>query len=78
MQVIYIAIRDCGDGSQTLDIVKDPAAIKKMQELADEGDSCYSSGEGLQLTTLRFPDDFDVDAWVVDCFYRYTTLEDFT
>ena len=76
MQVIYIAIRDCGDGSQTLDVVKDPATIEKMEELADSGDSGYSSGDGLQLTTLRFPDDFDVDAWVKDCFYGYTTLED--
>jgi hypothetical protein len=47
-----------------------------MEELADEGDEIYASGDGLQVRTLVFPDGFDVDAWVKTNDLRVKTLED--
>jgi hypothetical protein len=41
-----------------------PAVIDKMEELADDGDEQYASGDGLQVTEFIFPDDFDLDAWL--------------
>ena len=76
MQTIHMIICNSGDGSNHIDIIKDQAVLEKVRELADEGDETYASGDGLQERQLRFPDDFDVDAWVKLNFYGYTTLEE--
>jgi hypothetical protein len=76
MNIIYMIIRDSGDGGQTIDIVKNEEVLDRMAELADTGCSGYSSGDGLQCRKITFPDGFDVDAWVKAHFYDYITLED--
>jgi hypothetical protein len=76
MQTIWMIITNSGDGSNGITIVKDEAVMDKIRELADDGDEDYSSGDGLQDRKLKFLDDFDVDQWVNDNFYGYTTMSD--
>lgn len=64
------------DGSNSIQWVTDQAVIDKMEELADEGDECYASGDGLQVQTLEFPEGFDIDAFVKTNHLNITTLED--
>ena len=58
---IHFAVTNSGDGSNGIQWVRDPAVLQKMEELADNGDECYASGDGLQVKTLVFPDGFDLD-----------------
>ena len=60
MQTIYTVIRDCGDGSQTVEWRKiwNESILEKL-ETYDQ----YQSGEGVQVREYIFPDDFDLDAW---------------
>jgi len=76
MKKIYMIITNSGDGSNSIHIAKDEEVLAKMEQLADDGDECYSSGDGLQKRLLEFPDDFDVDDWVAKHFYRYTELDE--
>lgn len=76
MQTIWMVITNNGDGSNGVKIVKDQSILDKMRDLVDEGDESYASGDGLQDRELQFPDGFDVDAWVKQNFWGYTTLED--
>lgn len=73
---IYFVISDCGDGSNTINWVLDYEVIEKMRELAESGDSQYSSGEGLQEYSLEFPEDFDIDAWIKANYIYINTMED--
>lgn len=70
-QKIYMVITNCGDGSNGIQILKTPAAVDRVQYLAEEGDEDYASGDGLQITELKFPDEFALDAWVIENFYGY-------
>ena len=76
MKTIYTVITSNGDGSSTIQWVVDPIVIDKMQELADDGNECYASGDGLQVRNLYFPDNFDLDGWLKMNYIRVTTLED--
>lgn len=80
MPTIYMVIRDNGDGSQSTEWVKDKVVIDKMEDMVNNGTDwkaeAYMSGDGLQVTSVKFPDDFDVDSWVKDNFHGYTTLKD--
>lgn len=70
-QKIYMVIVNCGDGSNGIQILKTKEAVQQVHTLADEGDELYASGDGLQITELKFPDEFAVDAWVLENFYGY-------
>ena len=61
---IHMVITNSGDGSNSIRWVQDEAVLDKMQELADDGDETYASGDGLQTRTLKFPEGFDLDAWL--------------
>ncbi len=80
MQVIYMVIADNGDGSQRTEWVKDKSVIDKMNDMVNNGTDwkaeSYMSGDGLQVKSVKFPDDFDIDVWVKENFYGYTTLKD--
>ncbi len=76
MKTVYMVLSDNGDGSSSAHWVKDREVVDKLQELADDGDQAWASGDGLQVSTVKFPDDFDVDAWVKLNFYGYTRMED--
>lgn len=71
-QKIWMVITNSGDGANGIQILKTEAAVDKVQELAEEGDERYASGDGLQLRELCFPDEFAVDAWVLENFYGYS------
>lgn len=73
---IYFVISDNGDGSNAINWVLDYEVIEKMRELAESGDSQYSSGEGLQEYSLEFPEDFDIDAWIKANYIYINTMED--
>ena len=64
-------ITNAGDGSNGIQILKTQAALDRVQCLAEEGDEDYASGDGLQITELKFPDEFALDAWVIENFYGY-------
>ncbi len=70
-QKIYMVITNCGDGSNGIQILKTQAAVNRAHSLADEGYEQYASGDGLQITELKFPDEFALDAWVIENFYGY-------
>ncbi len=56
---LYIVIRDCGDGSETLDYTFDEDKINELyrQEEAGELDESYWSGDGLQVHELNVPEE---------------------
>ena len=69
-------ISDNGDGSNAINWVLDYEVIEKMREVAESGDSRYSSGDGLQEYSLEFPEDFDIDAWIKANYIYINTMED--
>lgn len=77
MKTISMVITNSGDGSNGIHWVTDPAVLDKMQELADDGDESYASGDGLQVTELGFYDDFDMNLWMKLNSIEVTTVEDF-
>jgi len=77
MQKIWMVITNGGDGANGIQWVKDPAVIDRMEDLVYSGRAeCYMSGDGLQARELKFPDDFDVDAWLKSNREGWTTLKD--
>jgi len=76
MKTIEMVITNCGDGSNGIKWVGDPAVVDRMIELADDGDEQYASGDGLQVRELKFPDDFDIEAWLKLNHLRLTTMGD--
>ena len=76
MIAIYTIITNSGDGSNKVQWVRDTRVIDRMEELADEGDDAYASGDGLQVNKLLFPDNFDMDSWLDLNHIMLVTLED--
>lgn len=76
MTKLYMVITNCGDGSNSIDWVSDPDVLEKIEELADDGDESYASGDGLQTRELVFPDDFDLDSWLRTNYLSLTTMKD--
>lgn len=68
MQIIYILIRDCGDGSSCIDWFDDKELVDKVLE----EDESYFGNEG-SAATLTFPLDFDIRK----CGIIISTAEDF-
>jgi hypothetical protein len=73
---VYMVITDSGDGSNGVQWVLDEKVIDRMEEMVDEGDESYSSGDGLQLRELTFPDGFDIPAWLKLNYLNVVTLKD--
>jgi hypothetical protein len=73
---VYMVITNGGDGSNSIQWVLDDKVIDRMEELVDDDDEAYSSGDGLQVTTLGFPDDFDLATWMKLNYLSVTTLKD--
>lgn len=76
MTKIYMVITNSGDGSNGIQWVTDEDVLQKMEDLVDDGDESYSSGEGLQSRKLIFPDDFDLAAWMKTNHLSVTTMAD--
>ena len=49
MQHLHVVIVNNGDGSNSLRYVLDQEVLEEMEELADQGDDRYASGDGLQV-----------------------------
>ncbi len=77
MQTIHMVICNAGDGSNYIAWIADPAVIDHVQELADDGEECYASGDGLQIRALKFLDGFDIEAWLKLNNLSLRTLSDF-
>lgn len=61
MKEVHIVITNCGDGSNSLRWFKS-TSYEDLCDLDERtGDyETWGSGEGVQITTLTFPDDFDL------------------
>jgi hypothetical protein len=77
MASIHMVIGNAGDGSNFIHWVSDPAVLARMQEMADEGDEAYASGDGLQARELKFPLGFDVRAWAESNHLSIFEMDDF-
>ena len=77
MQKLYMVIGNSGDGSNFIEYFTDEAVIEKVEALADDGDESYASGDGLQLRTLKFEDDFDLQGFIKTNHITLTVLSDF-
>lgn len=73
-----MVITNCGDGSNSIEWVVDAAVLNRMEEMADDGDETYASGDGLQVNTLVFPDGFDLTSWMTINHIDPTTMDDLT
>lgn len=65
MKTISMVITNSGDGSNGILWVTDPAVIAKLEELSDDGDETYGSGDGLQVRDLLFTDEVALSDWMV-------------
>jgi len=72
---ISYVIGNAGDGSNFIEWVTDKAVLDKMQDLADDGDECYASGDGLQSRRLIFKDQEMLDYFIQRNRIHITTLE---
>ena len=66
MQTVYYIIRDNGDGSQSVEWYKGSQFDEEKLVEACENDKydSYQSGDGVQIRTLEFPDNFDLNSIV--------------
>ncbi len=77
MKQLHIVITSGGDGSNSLLYFKETQEEKLEQLDEITGDyERFSSGDGVQIKTLTFPDDFDLDTlgiswWSDDIFEEY-------
>ncbi len=76
VSITYV-ICNGGDGSNFIEWVIDEAVLDKMEELADDGDECYVSGDGLQTRTLIFKDQEQLDYFIARNRIRITTIDKF-
>lgn len=74
---IKMIIGNAGDGSNFINWVNDVEVLKHLQELADEGDEAYASGDGLQARTIRFKDQESLNSFLELNHIEFTTMEDF-
>lgn len=74
MKELRFVITNNGDGSNGIMWVNDQKVIDVMEELADDGDENFASGDGLQVKTLRFEDDAALNKFVEMNNIRFTTL----
>jgi hypothetical protein len=74
--MIHYVITNNGDGSNGVQWVTDPDVLDLMEERADDGDETYASGDGLQKYTLKFPEGFDIEAFLKLNYIKPVTVDD--
>lgn len=74
--IVYMVITNSGDGSNSTQWVLDEAVLDRMEDLVEQGDEGYASGDGLQSSELIFPDGFDIPAWLKLNYLNVVTLKD--
>lgn len=60
MKSVFLVIVNTGDGANTVEWYKD-VTLEQLYKLEEEDPDSYSSGDGFQVRTLDFPDNFDLD-----------------
>ena len=75
MKELYFVITNSGDGSNGIMWVKDQKVLDFMEELVDADNETFASGDGLQVKTLKFNDDFDLDQFMLLNNIKLTTLK---
>ena len=73
---LWMVIVNNGDGSNSVEWVKDPKVLDRMESLADAGDEFYASGDGLQKRRVLLPEGCDLDDFLTLNGFTPTTLED--
>lgn len=68
MKSVFMVICDNGDGSHSIEWHK-TMSVEKMDELEEE--DCYQSGDGVQVTKLKFPDNFDFEEFAKVNYIRW-------
>lgn len=63
--ILNAVIADNGDGSQSIHWVVDSDVLAQMDEAASQGDGQYASGDGLQVTELKFNSEEERDAFIL-------------
>lgn len=77
MKTIHMVITNYEDGSNDILWATDPLVIDKMKSLSYYyGDERYASVDGLQVRTIEFNDDFNIEEWIQMNYILVTTLED--
>jgi hypothetical protein len=76
MKTIQYVITNCGDGSNGIHWVKDIKVLERMEELADDGDEGFASGDGLQNNKLHFSSEESLKEFEDLNHILYTTLDD--
>lgn len=71
-----MVITNGGDGSNSIQWVTDEAVLARMEELAEDGDEGYASGDGLQVRELHFLEDFNLQYWMKMNSLSLTTMKD--
>lgn len=73
MLVLNAIIADCGDGSNTIEWSVDPKVKELKQKMANDGESRYASGDGLQCFNLKFKTQPELDNFIeLNCPYLHT------
>jgi hypothetical protein len=65
MQKIHMIITNANNGSNGIEWVLDDKVLEKIEYLVEDGVEQYMSDNGLQVTTLKFPDDFNIGEWLI-------------
>lgn len=78
MTIFWMVIANNGDGSSSIKWVTDPVVLAKIEELANEGNEAFASGDGLDYRKLQWPDGASVtlQEWLVMNHISVTTMED--
>jgi hypothetical protein len=61
---ITMVITNSSDGSNSIRWTQSEKVLEAMDDRASDGDETYASGDGLQTRELKFPEDFDLEAWI--------------
>lgn len=60
MITVYLVISNNGDGSSSIQWFKN-TTIKELELMEEEDPELWSSGDGLQIQELTFPDNFNFE-----------------
>ena len=73
---IHMIITNSGDGSNMAMWTTSDEVLERMEDLADDGNETFASGDGLQVTTFHFSGHEAGDDFIARNRISLTTLED--
>lgn len=73
MFTLNAVIANCGDGSNVLEFSTDPRVKQIKNQLTEEGDERYASGDGFQCYNFKFHDQSALQQFIaLNCPYLHT------